>query len=195
MKKFKKESVIFRFTLLFCMTLLLSSIQSCKSDPCKNITCKNQGVCSDGNCQCKNGYSGKTCSTVKKPIKVIVNKIDLLKMPAVPPGGGGWDSGSGPDIFIRINKGNTVIHSTGYMQDVNVNLAYTFVLSPSAEITSPSESHSIELWDYDTASFNEFMGGFNFNPQSDFIDGKDFPTTWTIENNNLSFKVYVSYVF
>jgi hypothetical protein len=190
MKKLKQAQLLI-LSLSFILVFL-----SC-GDPCKKITCQNDGICNDGDCECKPGYSGDECQTEKIPIKIVINKIEILKMPAVPSGGGGWDSNNGPDIFVKISNGsNTVWDSPTYIVDANVNSQYNFVPSPSIEITSPTTQHTIELYDYDTGSASDNMGGYYFNPYNDLVKGRKFPTSLTIEGSlDLKFKIYVSYIF
>lgn len=48
---------------LFCLSIIISFLFSCKIDRCKDITCLNNSVCEDGNCKCLPGYEGNLCDT------------------------------------------------------------------------------------------------------------------------------------
>jgi len=180
--------------LLGFACLLMIGISGC-ADPCKKVSCQNGGTCSDGDCSCKSGFSGNECQNEKTPIKIIVNKIDVLQMPPIPPSGGGWDASNGPDIYLVFKQGSSILLDSDYVLDADVNSGYSWTLSPSIEITSPTSQCEIDLRDYDSTSANDFMGGYYFTPW-DMLKGNKFPSTLTIEGTpNLKFKLYVSYVF
>jgi len=47
-------------SLIFCLSLFLFSVQSCK-DACEDIDCGQNGICVDGTCECDEGYLGTNC--------------------------------------------------------------------------------------------------------------------------------------
>lgn len=48
--------------ILLCVSVCVVSLSSCKKkDQCDTISCLNGGTCSDGQCECINGYSGNRC--------------------------------------------------------------------------------------------------------------------------------------
>ena len=184
-------------SVMTCAFLLLFMLMSACADPCKKVNCKNGGTCNDGDCNCKPGYSGSECQTEKTPIKIIINKIDVLNMPSVPSGGGGWDVGNGPDIFVKILRGTTEVYTTGYYENADVNSNYSFTLSPSAEITAPNDEYTFMLADYDPGSADDDMAGIYFKPYTDLVKGNQFPSVLEVAGvtGGLKFRLHVTYVF
>ncbi len=63
-----KQTRLFLLTVFITLAGFGSLIYtSCKKDKCKGVVCQNSGVCSNGVCTCKTGYSGVNCekSTIK----------------------------------------------------------------------------------------------------------------------------------
>jgi hypothetical protein len=172
---------------------LLSLLLSCSKDACDGITCVN-GDCVNGQCDCEQGYTGPSCATQLTPTKIRITKIVVTKFPATD-NGAGWDLTSGPDIRPKLFKGNTEIWaSPDYFENADPANDYTFTLSPVFDIESPTDQHSLSLYDYDSADPDDFMGGVTFTPYS---STNNFPTQIILDcpTCTVSFTVTVSYVF
>ena len=111
--------------LFLAGTLLVSG---CAKDPCATVTCKNSGTCANGSCNCPEGWSGSDCGTQKTPSKIRVSKIEILEFPSTTSSGGGWDIGSGADLYPAIlNSSQTVLWTpTTYRQDAISGSVYSW---------------------------------------------------------------------
>ncbi len=73
------------------------TLSSCEQDPCAELNCQHDGVCSNGYCQCPEGYEGAECDITsasrftgtfvgnmrcdKFPIKADTITIELMQEP------------------------------------------------------------------------------------------------------------------
>jgi hypothetical protein len=64
--KMKQTRTIVLTAILTLMIFGGISYTSCKKDPCKKTTCFNGGVCENGTCLCKDGYTGLSCEIKNK---------------------------------------------------------------------------------------------------------------------------------
>ncbi len=162
-------------------------------DECHNVTCLNGGVCVNGDCDCADGYSGPSCADQITPTKVRISKIKITSFPQYD-GGSSWDVGSGPDIYIYITKGSTVIHEQPTMfENADSSIDYTYTPSTYIDITDVTAQHGISLYDYDSGSDDDFMGGILFYP---YHDTNEFPTTMNLDAGaGITFELTLSYVW
>lgn len=169
--------------LFLCGLLILSSTFSCKKeDPCESKTCLNGGTCNDGNCQCTEGWTGEDCGKQQTPASIKITKLELTKYPAKTTTGGNWDPSDGPDVYMKIYKGTTLIW-TGPVFPFPLDPASSqnpvFFPATKPELTSPLEEYIIELWDKDTSpDADDYMGGLKFKAYS---DTNKFPKSLRIE--------------
>lgn len=201
MKNFISKSVIL---------IVFSAFLGCSSDssnspippaPCVPIICKNGGTSTpDCGCNCPTGYTGTDCSTLKVPTKIVISKIRVNYFPNQN-GSSNWDTSDAPDIFVKFGKGSgstlELLYSSSVINNVlsnGGNTVYDFTPATPINITSPLLTYTISLYDYDSTSADDFMGGFLFVP-NDFIYG--FPTTILLKDNSkpLSFELFVTYIF
>jgi hypothetical protein len=183
-----------RLILSFIIVFTVAFFNSCsKPDPCENISCLNGGYCANGECVCPQGYRGPDCSQQITPTKIRITKIEVTRFPATD-NGAGWDLTSGPDISPRILLGNTIIwNGPNYYENATQGLVYSFTPSSAIELTNVNSQYSIDLYDYDTTSSSDFMGGIYFYPYS---STNKFPTVRTIDaGGTVAFKLYLSYVW
>ena len=193
-----KSKTIFSFivTSLFLSTLVLNS---CKKDdpepvdPCENVTCLNGGTCVNGACDCADGYSGPSCADQITPIKIRISTIKITDFPQYD-GGSSWDFGSGPDIYVELLLGNTTIHEQPTMfENANATQDYTYTPSSLVDLTDATAQYTIRLYDYDSGSDDDFMGGILFYPYS---NTNGFPTTINLDaGGDVTFELTVSYVW
>ena len=55
--------------ILCCLSMgAIVAFSSCEDDPCETVVCQNDGVCSDGVCDCPDGYSGTLCETEQRTV-------------------------------------------------------------------------------------------------------------------------------
>lgn len=177
---------------------------SCSSDSdsdstCTPISCQNGGISnSDCGCDCPNGYSGTNCGSQVMPTKIKVTKIRVKYFPNTN-NGTNWDVGGLPDIFVRLGKGNgdsntQLLYTSGVIENATSNGVdvFDFVPTTATYITNITQQHVVILGDYDTASYNDFMGGFTFTP---YNNTNNFPSTILLQDSNvpLSFELFFSY--
>ena len=162
-------------------------------DKCFNVICLNNGNCVNGSCNCTEGYTGSDCSQQVTPKKIRISKIEVLRFPATDKGAG-WDFSSGPEIYPDLLKGSTLIWSSpSYFENADPNSTYEFNVSPVVDLTEPLDRYTIELYDYDSSSNDDLMGGISFTPYS---NNNKFPRIITLDaNGNVAFRIHVSYVF
>lgn len=159
---------------LLLITLLMAAISCDKSttqaDLCEGVICNNGGNCVNGDCACPPQYMGPDCGQEKVPVKMRAESISLVSFPLTDANGAGWDFTSGPDVYIEIMQGNTLVYQSGYVQ----NLAGSNTYSDMVEFTSPQATYSIRIYDYDDGlTTDDYMGGINFTP---YQSGLNFPT-------------------
>lgn len=180
--------------LIFFVLISASLITCSDSDPCEGITCENDGFCVNGQCDCTVGYEGPNCGTQTKPSSVLITKILITKLPAVPPGGGGWDVSDGPDIYVEVyneTDDQVVIYSSTAN---NINTSDTpFTYDPTTDIElNPDKQYSISIYDEDVDA-DDFMGGIIFNAYS---STNNFPLTRNLDAGGpVTFTLDLDYEF
>lgn len=193
------------FLTFLIITISCSSDSGSGSAPCVPITCLNGGTStSDCGCTCPIGFTGSNCSTQITPTKILITKITVKNFPNKKPDGvSTWDSTpffTNPDIFPIITfdaSGTTYELFKGTaIQDVisNGNGTDNFSWTPSTpiQLVAINSQFSIILYDEDSASTKEFMGGFNFIP---YNSTGGFPTTVIMSNPNGSYKFELSLMY
>lgn len=191
----KIKSLSLSYWLLFIVFLLANA--SCKkdsADPCDKTACLNGGYCANGDCVCPEGYGGADCSQPITPKKIRITSIELTRFPATEDNGAGWDTGSGPDLYIKLSKGDAQIwksSNTYNYQNANPSKTYTFDVTPTVDLTDPDNEYTIRLYDYDDFDADDFMEGIIFTP---YIKSKGFPKVLTLDaGGTVAFKLHVSY--
>ncbi len=69
---------IANLVLIFGLLTALVSLESCNRPVCSEIECQNGGVCTDGFCQCKDGWEGPEC-TIKPNHKFTGKYVGVVK--------------------------------------------------------------------------------------------------------------------
>ncbi|MBI1183490.1 hypothetical protein GC194_04430 [bacterium] len=110
-----------------------------------------------------------SCQTDDEPNLVLskmqINKISVAGFPNTN-NGKDWDIWSSyPDIYVAIVlNGNRFYTSEYYDECVNSN-TYNYIRNLPVYVDNYSLQHSIGLWDYDSTSGDEYMGGYLFTPK------------------------------
>ena len=189
------------FTPLFAVFLLLTSTAlffSCEKepvDPCATITCVN-GYCVNGACDCFPGYSGPSCANEDRPVKITLDRIELTSFSQTNPQGGGWDiDGTGPDVYLTVSSGSTIVwEAPSYFPDaINTN---TYTFTPSQPINlSTTEEMTLLVFDYETIGADTQMGGVKTTGElwTSYLKGRGFPSTTTFSAGAYSFNLNWTY--
>lgn len=192
----KKLSIILKLALIVITFLSCSKKDddsNKNSDPCAGIVCLNGGTCVNGECDCPDGYSGPACGDQVTPTKIKITKVVVTRFPATDTGGAGWDLTSGPDIYILIIKGSTLIweNQSFFIEDANPSLEYSFTPSTNVYLYNPFDIFSVYLYDYDDFDADDVMGGFYFTPYS---STNNFPNMITVDGGgSVAFDLYFAY--
>jgi hypothetical protein len=163
-------------------------------DACEYITCLNGGSCANGECNCPEGYTGSDCSQQVTPTKIRIKQVDVTSFPATNDKGSGWDLTSAADIYIKIYKDDTELYnSSTYIKDAISSYKYEFELSPNVDLLNPNDQYTIILYDYDSTSGDDYMGGIIFKPYS---NTNSFPTTMNLDaGGGITMTLHLSYVW
>ena len=198
MKKTTSYSKITKGLFVLTFLISISFLNSCDKDeptpdPCENITCLNEGVCVNGDCDCADGYSGPSCGDQITPTKIRISKIKITSFPQYD-GTESWDFGSGPDIYVMLYKGDTFIHEQpGLFENADSSQDYIYTPTSYIEISDTTAQHGLYLYDYDSGSDDDYMGGILFYP---YNNTNGFPTTMNLDaGNGITFELTLSYVW
>jgi hypothetical protein len=177
----KEKSKILSLSL-WALLLFLLPLSCKKADPCESKTCLNSGTCNDGTCQCTERWTGEDCGTQKTPKSIKITQFTLSKHPEKTPTGESWDASGGPNVYIKLIKGTTLIW-TGPTFPLPLtpgqSPVFTLATANQPELSSPSEEYILELWDKDTApDTDDYMGGLKFKAYS---STNNFPETLRVE--------------
>ncbi|TGV04820.1 hypothetical protein [Flavivirga rizhaonensis] len=176
---------IFKLILLSILTATYSGCSS-KSNDCETVTCLNEGVFIDCACECPQGYTGIDCSAQVTPKKVIITKAIVKVFPNTN-NGEFWDLGvptvddALPDVYITFQDAdlNTIYDSPTFHENVISDAVtfFEFSLSPSIELTKFDKPFLVNIWDYDTASEDDFMTSYGFFA---YTSTNNFPDVITV---------------
>lgn len=191
-----KSLTVCYWSLIISLPLIILSCKKDAADPCAQSVCLNNGYCANGDCVCPEGYGGADCSRQITPRKIKVTKVELIRFPATDNNGAGWDPTSGPDIYVRVLKGESPLwksSNTYNYQNANPSNVYSFDVSPAIDFTDPEGEYTISLYDYDDFDADDFMGGIIFTP---YHKSKGFPSVLTIDaGGTVAFKLHLSYTW
>lgn len=107
-----------------------------------------------------------SCSREEEVLNnVQINQIRLDHFSEVTGEGENWDIFTTyPDIFVKIYRGTQLVYtSPSYDECQNQNI-YTYDQGLPVYLNFPNETYSVAIYDYDSTSEDEFMGGFEFKP-------------------------------
>ena len=126
----------------------------------------------------KSGYHDvllRGCKVKITPYKTKFKTLHILKFPATRSNGNTWDTGwfisninKRPDLIYKIynNQNSLVLQLASSSRESDArqeDLPITHSFSTFTEISSNAEN-TFKLYDYDTTSFNDFMGDVKFSP-------------------------------
>jgi len=123
-----------------------------------------------------------SCSVEEEPELVLssmqINLISVQDFPGTD-NGNNWDFWtSHPDIYVALKLNGVRFYTSEYYDEcINAN-TYNYDSDLPLYLEDASLEHSIELWDYDSTSDDEYMGGYYFTP-SDY-EGQN---TITLQNS------------
>ena len=132
--------------------------------------------------------------TPNLPDRIEVYTITVTSFPATDDNGSSWDVFDGADIFPTLSLGSNQLAN---LRDEYVANATTGSFSWQVNgvfMENPGATYSVSLWDHDSTSADDFMGGIDFVP---FEEGNGLPTTVNISCSgcNTAWQLQVDYHF
>ncbi|MEC4048334.1 hypothetical protein OX284_002750 [Flavobacterium sp. SUN046] len=197
---FLKTILLFAFFTFFGC----SKDSPSSSNNCTPIQCLNGGVSKpDCGCSCPQGFTGANCGTQITPTKITITKIRVTKFPNYRPNNTYWDNlaidpFTRPDIFPALfdSNANVIYKGSPTIQDAFSygNDTFDFIPSTPIQITNTTGSFSLYLYDEDSSTAQETMGGFNLNL---YTSTTGFPTTivYGQASDPVGFELTVSYTW
>lgn len=158
-------------------------------------TCQNGGKClEDGSCDCSNGYKGDYCENEKQPSSIEITKIKVRDWPFYTNNGEEWDYWSCcPEMYVElVNNAEVTKLSANHVDDANKGKTYTYTSDLPYQVVDVSSEYTLELWDYDESSADDYMGGVYF---TFYNEGNDFPNSLEISAGGITYEVEVNYNF
>lgn len=151
-------------------------------------SCKKEMVCTQG-------YSGSDCTTQITPTKIKISQIKIVKFPQYD-NGSDWDflTNTQPDIYFSLMQGNNIVfEQPTYYENAVTTDNHVYSPATDIEITAVTSEYAIRLYDYDSGSDDDYMGGISFY----IYDGaNDFPETRTIDaGGDMAFELSLSYMW
>jgi hypothetical protein len=129
------------------------------------------------------------------PVSVDVNQVTVTSFSHTDGSGAGWDLTDGPDPFVSLNSGTTAV-LTQFVSNYYTNQFAPLTFGTSAgfpcHIPSPGSTYTIYIWDYDSTSGSDGIGGFYFK-FTDFDSG--FPSSFVLSGGGISITLYVTWNF
>lgn len=129
------------------------------------------------------------------PTKLKITNLVLIAYPLTTPSGGGWDSGSGPDIYPEITYSTgKAIYSSIRKEDVVISqLPLTYPVN--FIFTDLTYRNQIDFYDYDPIGSNEWMGGYYFTVSNCIpTDGSKYPTSLNFTGGSVEFTANMEWI-
>lgn len=147
----------------------------------------------DGDEHCPEGYSGKNCDGQITPDTVFITKINVTRFPATNVQEETWDATSDADIFLQVWQNDELIWtSTMVYPNAQADTNYLFK-DISVGLFDPMAQYSIQLYDQDNASEDDFMGGINF---ISYYDDNGFPELLVLDDGGkVAFELDLEYLW
>lgn len=136
--------------------------------------------------QTSTGRTSTTSQTVSiTPGNVYLRQITINQIPFNDSQGAGWDLTTGPDVYIDVVSGGTIVVSSSVVYDVTQSqLPIQYTLSNPYQISNWSQQYRIDIWDYDDLSNDDYIGSVNFTING-INQANNYPTTSTIQNGQV----------
>jgi PKD repeat protein len=141
-----------------------------------------------------NDVSSQSVNILQAYTKVLIKKVTVSVMPFIDPGsGGGWDVGSGPDVYFNIVNSSNNIYYNGasyVVLDVTQSMLPISlpIASPYFQVPDINSAIFIDLWDYDTASSDDYIGWCGGFLMSSYTN---YPTTVSKTANGITVTLYI----
>jgi hypothetical protein len=119
--------------------------------------------------------------------EVTIESVTVRDMPFTNDSGQGWDSSSGPDVYMTAYNvsSDTREATSGYYSNVGrVDLPLHYTDTPFT-ISDLSNEYSINLWDSDYSN-DELIGGVSYT-YSELVG--EYPETFTLEAGEITYDV------
>lgn len=137
----------------------------------------------------------KTVVINNAPTKLKITSLVLTGYPLVDSYGGGWDSGSGPDIYPEItNNVNTYTYVNNRKSDV-VSSQLPLTYTVNFTFTNLTFKNEITFYDYDPLDANDWMGGYYFTVSNSIpSDGSKYPTFLNFTSGAVKFTANMEWI-
>jgi PKD repeat protein len=133
--------------------------------------------------------------SAKIPVNMIINEITLVAWPASD-NGSAWDNTTYPDIYPVINddNSNNLLTSSIYFEDCSPGNQYVYNSNCGLPITIGSLNNKITIswYDWDLTTSDDWMGGIEFSPISQYVYGEN---TINITLGEWSYVLSVNWVY
>lgn len=186
--------------IFILFSLFLVFVSCSKADPCEDIKCQNGGTCTDGKCNCPNGWEGALCEIESLPKAVNVSAIKVLKFPATKADGSKWDNdNTNPDLFpvlytLKADNTNDQLLWTSDVIKLNAPTGQTHdfnLILPKLSMKTFDKTLALYLLEKDDPT-SENMGGISFKLQ-EFVKGKPSTITLDCSTCKVGFELKVTY--
>jgi PKD repeat protein len=113
------------------------------------------------------GGSHSTTKTVNisAPTSVTVTGVKVEALPLTKPNGGGWQSNSGPNVYFTLEDSRAILVTGQTISNVtqsSLPLLWN-IASAGLRITDFSANYSVALWNKNTITSDDFIGGYSFS--------------------------------
>lgn len=157
----KNAKAILLTTVLTLLTFGTVIYTSCRKDYCKNMVCQHGGTCSDGQCKCPDGYTGRFCEVANVSSIKFDNKTFTKVTVTV----------NGKEYLVDTGKkGLTFTGSHGDTLKGTARVKGTYgvpVDLPEFKVVFPVRGTLVHTLDVPPTHF--FLMATNFNPTEPFI--------------------------
>ena len=130
------------------------------------------------------------------PRKITILSANVTQFPSTNSNGAGWDFVDGPDIYMTIDDGITVLYTSSVNNNVAAGTQLSFPIIIT--ITDFAKVHAIGLWDKDSPDDDDIMTFDNIKI-NDYLPPKGSPKSVfpnTIELKSvLNFKVTLNVIW
>ncbi|MFT6801919.1 MAG: hypothetical protein ACJA2N_001102 [Salibacteraceae bacterium] len=130
----------------------------------------------------------------KTPTHMIIQTITLVSWPQTN-NGIAWDKSGYPDLYPVIESGTANLFTGSvYFEECNPENIYAFNASSGLPLVigSLSDTYSIGIYDFDSTTANDEMGGMEFTPNEQHVFGE---TTVNLSSGENTFELGVNWIY